>query len=197
MKCKRCAKDLVGRQRVWCSLSCKRDYETDLVLTEGIQTYVRKCRQCGLQKPLAQDFYRLPNGTYRRNCRSCLMADNDVRRAKPDAADKQRNRHLMSLYSITSEEYEEILTAQGGKCAVCRKPPIKTRLAVDHDHRTGLVRGLLCNYCNLRVIGKMTNAEILQRATDYLASPPAQQVIGMRTVPKNRPKKPRRRRRAA
>jgi hypothetical protein len=193
--CRHCNKQLAGRQSVWCSLACKRDHETELALVDGIETHVRKCKTCGLMKPLAVDFYKTANGRYRRDCRACVMASNDNRNANPDAADKARNYHLKSLYDITADEYEEILAAQGGRCAVCGKPPIKQRLAVDHDHRTGLVRGLLCSYCNLRIIGKQTNVELLRKATDYLDNPPAYKVIGERTVPKNRPKKKRKPRR--
>jgi hypothetical protein len=126
--CRHCNKQLAGRQSVWCSLACKRDHETELALVDGIETHVRKCKTCGLMKPLAVDFYKTANGRYRRDCRACVMASNDNRNANPDAADKARNYHLKSLYDITADEYEEILAAQGGRCAVCGKPPIKQRL---------------------------------------------------------------------
>jgi len=47
--------------------------------------------------------------------------------------------------------YAERLKAQGGVCAICGKPPGKTRLALDHCHRTGRVRGLLCWSCNVKL----------------------------------------------
>lgn len=59
-------------------------------------------------------------------------------------------------YGITGEEYDALLELQGGLCYVCRQPPKSKRLAVDHDHATGVVRGLLCAGewgCNFSVLG--------------------------------------------
>lgn len=58
---------------------------------------------------------------------------------------------LWSVYRLTVEEYQAMRDAQGGKCAICRRPEGKTRLCVDHDHSTNRVRGLLCHWCNLTV----------------------------------------------
>lgn len=52
-------------------------------------------------------------------------------------------------------EYEYRLKAQGGVCAICSKPPKRRRLCVDHNHRTGKVRGLLCDLCNRRILGRL------------------------------------------
>ena len=51
-------------------------------------------------------------------------------------------------YGLTTEQYDELLVAQGGVCAVCAEPPARGRLHVDHDHGTGRIRGLLCRRCN-------------------------------------------------
>jgi hypothetical protein len=58
---------------------------------------------------------------------------------------------LKSKYGLSVEEYEQMLAAQDGKCAICRNPPKKYRLAVDHNHQTGQVRKLLCSGCNGKV----------------------------------------------
>ncbi len=64
-------------------------------------------------------------------------------------AHRNRRYTLQRNYRITLEEYQALLLAQGGVCAVCEKPQKSGRkLAVDHDHETGLVRGLLCQSCN-------------------------------------------------
>lgn len=69
---------------------------------------------------------------------------------------------------FTSDHWQAMSEAQGGKCAICRREPTKKRLAIDHDHSTRRVRGLLCAKCNL-VLGLMgDDAAVLRRAADYL-----------------------------
>ena len=49
---------------------------------------------------------------------------------------------------MTVKKYANLLKKQKGVCAICGKPPKGLKLAVDHDHKTGRIRGLLCAYCN-------------------------------------------------
>lgn len=56
--------------------------------------------------------------------------------------------NLKRMYGIDKQEYNRLLKAQGGVCAICQKPPAKRKLAVDHSHSTSEVRGLLCHICN-------------------------------------------------
>jgi hypothetical protein len=81
-----------------------------------------------------------------------------------------RKYHLMSKYGITEEQYAELLGKQGGVCGVCSKSPEDegVNLAVDHNHKTGEVRGCLCRYCNHRLIGRHTDPDLLRRMADYL-----------------------------
>jgi hypothetical protein len=77
--------------------------------------------------------------------------------------ESDRAGHLRRKYGITEEQYEELLLQQDSKCGVCGKheSEFPVRLAVDHNHRTGEVRGLLCNYCNHRLVGRHTDPELL------------------------------------
>lgn len=69
-------------------------------------------------------------------------------------------------YGLAKGEYEKLLQKQDGVCAICRgKCPSGRRLAVDHDHETGSIRGLLCGPCNT-AIGKL--GECTDRMIDAL-----------------------------
>lgn len=75
---------------------------------------------------------------------------------------------LKRRYGITLEEYEAMFAKQDGKCAICNGVcPTGRNLAVDHDHDTGKVRGLLCSRCN-QGIGQLRNVATLQSAINYL-----------------------------
>jgi recombination endonuclease VII len=76
---------------------------------------------------------------------------------------KQRDQYLKRKYGIGLKEYNRMFKAQGGKCAVCRRPPKPGKnLHVDHDHASNEARGLLDYYCNRRVIGRNTEKTVRQ-----------------------------------
>jgi hypothetical protein len=68
---------------------------------------------------------------------------------------------------ITDEVYFEMLERQGGHCALCLATPKTRRLHVDHDHKTGAVRGLLCHRCN-RALPEWVDRDWLFRTITYL-----------------------------
>lgn len=82
----------------------------------------------------------------------------------------ERKRDLMKLYGLRLDQYETMWYGQGGVCALCLRPEKQRRLAVDHDHKTGRVRGLLCWWCNNKVLAYRNTAEMFQRAVEYLRS---------------------------
>lgn len=71
---------------------------------------------------------------------------------------------------LTLEQYEDLLAAQEYRCAVCRRPARddQRRMAVDHNHRTGQIRGLLCYRCNYGIGWFRDNATNLVAAGEYL-----------------------------
>jgi hypothetical protein len=87
-----------------------------------------------------------------------------------------------------------MLKVQGGVCAVCKTAPTTRRLAVDHDHHTGFIRGLLCFRCNKFVVGRHREPTLLRNAAQYLKAPPAFGVLGQHEVPEDRRKSGNRRR---
>lgn len=109
------------------------------------------------------------------------------------AKEEARRVRLDNHFAITPAEYEAILQEQGGGCGICGKPPRDgKRLAVDHDHQSGFVRGLLCFYDNKRVLGARS-ADVIIRTAAYVTNPPARRVIGDRVAP-GRPPTARRKR---
>jgi len=88
---------------------------------------------------------------------------------RPCTSDYAFERRLIRVYGITMEQYLATLEEQGGRCAICQKKPRARRLAVDHNHKTGRVRGLLCTRCNHKLLGASgENPQILRRAAEYL-----------------------------
>jgi hypothetical protein len=82
----------------------------------------------------------------------------------------QRRCHMQATYGITPEEYDALLRLQNGVCKICGRTAGKRRLSVDHDHATGVVRGLLCNPCNVALGLLDENPETLRSAIRYLGA---------------------------
>lgn len=99
-----------------------------------------------------------------------------MRSTKDRAADLRLRRE----YHITLEEYEKVFEFQGRVCAICKKRVLtgKARLAVDHGHTDGKLRGLLCWRCNRALAALFDNADSFQAAADYLRNPPFTRVFG-------------------
>lgn len=153
------------------------------------------CTKCGVERPVL-DYYRHRSTKDGRAtwCKFCQRAYTQERRERDWEAAREAHRAWISTpegkaikahshrrywlrqYGLTVDQYEQMLTDQGGVCAICHKPERfvdprsgePRRLAVDHDHETGKVRGLLCGRCN-RAIGHLGHdPESLARAADYL-----------------------------
>lgn len=119
---------------------------------------------------------------YAKQCRKCyleriastappLAALHKYRAANPRAGvEVNRAWRLRTLYDMTIEEYDKLLDYQEGVCAICQKPSKKIRLSVDHDHKTGEIRGLLCTMCN-RHLSERISTDWLLAAYEYLDAP--------------------------
>jgi hypothetical protein len=92
-------------------------------------------------------------------------------------------RRLMTRYGLTWDDYDRLFRAQGERCAICGGRPRRAMLAVDEDHKTGEIRGLLCSRCNHDLLGTAhDDPEILRRAADYLESYSPRAVFGRRKI---------------
>jgi hypothetical protein len=94
-------------------------------------------------------------------------------------ADAARKRNYSTLarvsskmkynYGITLDDYNRMYELQSGVCMICKKKETNgKRLAIDHDHDTGKVRGLLCNHCNIGLGKFFDNPQLLQSAINYI-----------------------------
>lgn len=96
----------------------------------------------------------------------------------------ERAKRLARNFGLSVQEYDHLMQHQGGVCAICRNPPKKSRYHVDHDHKTGIIRGILCMWCNHKLLaGARESIVILERALGYLKNPPAVELFGKRAVP--------------
>lgn len=100
-------------------------------------------------------------------------------------ASKERAHDAMvqRTYGLGPGDYDRLLAAQGGKCAVlgCRATGRTKRLAVDHNHKTGEVRGILCGPHNQLIGYNQDSPEAFRSIADYLECPPARAVLDLRT----------------
>lgn len=130
------------------------------------------CRKCGENKS-PDEFYRRKGRTGRRSeCKACGRAELDAIPNTPEAA---RARWLRRRFGMNIADWDALYEAQGQGCAICGIPENRDgrSLAVDHDHSTGAVRGLLCTACNQALGCFADDPARLQRAIDYLCLFPA------------------------
>jgi hypothetical protein len=131
---------------------------------------MKTCTKCHADKPLDAFHARhTGKGKVQSWCKVCTNTFQRVRGPKYQFA--RRRAHLAATYGITPEEFSTLLARQGGACAICRSPdPRGTKtMQVDHDHKTGAIRGLLCHPCNTALGMFGDNAETLRAAVEYLA----------------------------
>jgi hypothetical protein len=124
----------------------------------------RPCSKCGKRR--AERFFLSHRG---RVCQTC-------RRRRTSGT--SRAVRLLQTYGITADDHRQMLAGQDGQCAICGRAP-RYNLDVDHCHKTGLVRGLLCKLCNRRLLPAAGDStRILLAAISYLQHPPAPLALG-------------------
>jgi hypothetical protein len=115
-------------------------------------------------------------------CRPCFT---EYKRHEYDRRPDIKFLSRLRNYGLTPERYDLMYQEQGGRCAICGTLGQSRGLAIDHDHDTGVVRGLLCSRCNSGIAMLCHNREYVQAADHYLArwegvtgSEPSQLCIG-------------------
>jgi hypothetical protein len=139
------------------------------------------CTHCKIDKPITE-YYRSEKGAtidiiYKSRCKACdnakglekfhnLTPEQKRQRSSRITPQYRKNSALKTKYGITLEEYEIRYKEQNGKCAICQS--VHDVLHVDHDHKTKIVRKLLCRKCNTMLGLADDDPERLIEAINYL-----------------------------
>lgn len=129
------------------------------------------CTKCKIGKPLTEFFKAKDQKSgLSPSCKTCNMAQSRAWAIKN--RDKHKFYSLKTDTGITRQQYEELFAQQDGVCAICSKIASVTdpnkKLAVDHNHKTGFVRGLLCHKCNLALGYLKDDVELFEKAIYYI-----------------------------
>lgn len=132
---------------------------------------VKQCTKCGKWLCLlefSKDSYKFDG--LQSLCKECynLKEKLDYPKIAGRRSGDMRVKHLKKAYGLTQEGYDAMLEEQGGVCAICGASPNGKNLAVDHDHVTGKVRGLLCFKCNYGLGYFQDSRDLLAKASEYL-----------------------------
>lgn len=136
---------------------------------DGLRGECRECRKGEYERWKAsataeqRDRRRRQN---RENMRSLYANGYRTSGRYPEAA---RRANLRVKFGMTVEQYDKMLLDQSGSCAICEEAcPSGRNLAVDHDHDSGVIRGLLCGRCNMGLGQFRDRPELLSAAAAYL-----------------------------
>lgn len=77
-------------------------------------------------------------------------------------------KHIRRAFGWTAADYDSALSKQGGVCGICKGPPDKVHFCIDHCHKTGVIRGLLCSRCNRSMGAFSDSPEMIQTVKEYL-----------------------------
>jgi len=163
--CTRCKQRPPAAKQRWCR-ECFNDQRRALRRKDAPPRAVNECETCGASLE-----------GKRRHARFCSTACNMKawHTANPQA---QRGYWVKNAYGVTADEYARLVEMQDGKCAICGRAPEETNSTartalgtfnVDHDHKTGAVRGLLCSPCNSGLARFDDDPQRLLAAAAYLA----------------------------
>jgi hypothetical protein len=115
---------------------------------------IKRCRKCGENKPLDQFARRTGGLDLQAQCKACRSRHKRARYAKNATLRRiQAQRARKRSYGLSAAEFDAMLCEQAGRCKACDDPfgPGSHDAHVDHDHKTGRVRGLLCQGCNMAI----------------------------------------------
>ncbi len=121
---------------------------------DGLSCYCKVCRDRSVKK-------------YRSENREKLRRRQAAYRKTERGRELCRRNQLKHAYGITPEQHKQMYVNQDGQCAICLYVVPYSKICVDHDHKTGKVRGLLCQRCNMLLTG-FDDVEFRSRAMEYI-----------------------------
>lgn len=129
-------------------------------IKEDSEFYVCKTRKDGMQ-------------IYCKDCISKEVKDN-YKKNKTRLIKKQRKYNILNRYGITEIDYDKMFIQQKGRCAICCSDKSKRtnskHLCIDHSHKTGKIRGLLCHDCNVILAKLNDDVDMCKKIISYLTS---------------------------
>lgn len=158
-----------------------------------MESITKKCTECGLEKS-RDEFYRNKSGNSYGRCKKCQNKyslkwrdENEenkkkhseyVKKWKAEHPEHQREwrkrnadkvaNYELKQFGIDYDEYNRIFEKQNGACAICGRNSGKKKLHVDHDHKTGKVRALLCSNCNMSLGLVREDTNVLEKMIRYI-----------------------------
>lgn len=142
-----------GLRHYFTGLACKRGHVSERI------TINQTCRDCVLENRKRYYHSDLPSRRFKSRQ---YYGANTARILASGHKSK-----LKSRYGLTVSDFENMMANQNGRCAICKKQD-KRRLCLDHCHKTGRPRMLLCNSCNVGLGAFKDTPELLIAATNYL-----------------------------
>lgn len=136
---------------------------------------IKECTVCKEEKTL--DLFHKNKMSVTGVHSACKLCRNKARKLSSKAKEytdnykeKQKENDLKRRFNINPQQYETMLIAQDFSCGICKthQKDLSIALAVDHCHKTGAIRGLLCRKCNLSLGGFQDSEELLKQAIQYL-----------------------------
>lgn len=167
MKCKNCQKDIESQKKIYCSNKCKSKYNyynSKTIRKKALELYHKKY----INKKLSEGIE-----SYNKYLERKKVIEYYKQNPTPHNI-RYKNHHfkhqIKKKYNLTLEEYNNILLKQNNLCVIClnKFTDIPRSKAVDHNHKTGKVRGILCSNCNILLGHCNDNVTILQNAIKYL-----------------------------
>lgn len=131
---------------------------------------LKVCRLCGKEK-LLKDFPLKPNKynpQYRdKRCKQCYKEYNRKYQGRYYTTERARAQRLWSKFRLRPDDWEKLFNSQNRECAICGVKEAK-KFVVDHCHKSGKIRGILCSKCNTMIAFLGDNAESIENRIESI-----------------------------